>query len=270
MKKAHLILISILFFGTTQAQVYPQIGARSNGLANASLCLDDVWSVYNNPGAFGMMDKSGVGVSYENRFLLSELSTQALAFGYHTEKIGNFGLHFQQYGFELYREMQGGLTYGMQLFDNFSAGVSVNYHRIRLAENYGSKNLVTAALGMNYAMNEDLQIGFRVQNISRTRLAEFDDERMPTNFALGFKYAFSDKAFWTVEAEKDLIYPVNVKSGIEIQPHDIFAVRLGINTYPFQSAFGFSLKLKSFQLDLATQWHTQLGISPSGGLKFSF
>jgi len=269
MKK--LLYISfILIAQQLDAQVNPQIGARSNGLANSSLCLNDVWSVYNNPGAFGALEKTELGASYENRFLLKQLSSQSLAFGYHTENSGNFGVHFQQYGFNLYREMNGGFTYGMKLFDNFSAGVSINYHGIFLAENYGSRNTFSAAMGLLYSLNTNLKIGMRVQNISRTRLAEFNDERLPTNFSLGFLYQISKKALLTFEAEKDLIHAINFKGGLEIKAHEILTLRVGVNSYPFQSAFGLSLKLKKFQFDLATQWHTALGISPSGGLKYTF
>lgn len=73
-----------------------------------------------------------------------------------------------------------------------------------------------------------------------------------------------------IEAEKDLLHPVNVKSGIEIQAHEVFAVRVGVNSYPFQSSFGFGLKMKKFHLDMATTWNVNLGLSPSAGLRFNF
>ncbi|UKN01419.1 hypothetical protein K6119_16970 [Paracrocinitomix mangrovi] len=269
-----MMRITLIFFiflsHLSSAQVYPQIGARSNGLGGASLTLDDVWSVYNNPGAFGYLDKSGIGASYENRFLLAQLSTQSMVFGYHTEKAGNFGIHFQHYGFDMYREMQGGLSYGMKFFDNFSAGVSLNFHRIALGDIYGSKNSFSAGLGLMYDLNEQFRFGMRVLNLNRARLAVDYDERLPTTFSLGARYAFSKKAFWTLDVEKDLIHKLNVRSGIEIQAHDIFAVRIGMNTYPFQASVGFGLKFKSLYIDMATNWHTQLGISPAGSLHFCF
>lgn len=252
------------------AQVYPQIGARSNGLGTTGLCFNDVWSVYNNPGAFGLIENHGVAVSYENRFLLKELSSQSLAFGYHTKKAGNFGIHFQQYGFSLYREMIGGLTYGLKLFDNFSAGVQINYHRVALGDIYGARNNLSAGLGLFYRLNESLSFGTRITNISRARLAEFEDERLPTVFGLGAMYTFSEKVLWTVEAEKAIVHPINFKSGLEIKPHEVLALRIGVNSYPFQSSFGLGLKLKKFQFDMATMWHANLGISPSAGLKVIF
>jgi hypothetical protein len=267
----NLILFLFLFACLSgKAQVHPQLGARSYGMGNTSLCANDVWSVYNNPGAFGLMEKTSLAANAENRFLIKQLSSQALAFGFHPSKGGNMGVHFQQYGFELYRELNGGFTYGMKLFDNFSAGVAINYHGVFLAENYGSKNTVSAAVGLLYAPTKNLKIGMRATNISRTRLAEFNDERLPTVFGLGMQYQISKKAVCTVEAEKDLTNPINIKGGLEIQAHEIFDVRLGVNSYPFLTSFGFGLNLKNFQFDAAAQWHSYLGLSPSFGLLYSF
>lgn len=266
------LILLIAIFGAFQAlgQVYSQLGARSNALGNATMSLTDVWSVYNNPGAFGSMEKTALGVSYENRFLLKELSTQSLTAGFHSENAGNFGIHFQQYGFSLYREMQAGFTYGMKFYENFSGGVSLNYHRIALGENYGVKNSVSAALGMFYEMNELLSFSMRVNNLNRAKLATDQDERLPTCFGLGVLYTFSEKAFWTVEAEKNLINPINIKSGLEVQAHEMFALRLGVNSYPFQASFGFGLTFGEFHLDMASMWHAQLGLSPSAGIHYEF
>lgn len=269
MKQVFLILCVLLGFNGL-AQVYPQIGARSASLGSTGLTFNDVYSVYNNPGAFGALEKTAIGLNYENRFLLKELSTQSLAFGYHTEKSGNFGVQFQQYGFSLYREMQGGITYGTKLFDGFYGGVAINFHRIQLAENYGARNTASASLGIYYEATESLDFGVRVQNISRTELSEFEDERLPTRFGLGATYTFSEKVLWTVEAEKTLIHPINVKSGFEIHPHEILYLRLGVNSYPFQSAFGFGLAFDNLQFDMSTSWHSNLGMSPSAGLKYKF
>ncbi|MEX1001673.1 MAG: hypothetical protein WDZ35_06120 [Crocinitomicaceae bacterium] len=266
-----LILITgCLISQLSLAQVYPQIGARSNALGGASLALTDVWSVYNNPGAFGALEQTAVGVAYENRFLLKEMSTQSLAFGYHTKSAGNFGLHFQQYGFSLYRESQGGLSYGMKFFDNFSGGISLHYHRIALGENYGTKNTFSAALGLLYSLNKDISFSMRVLNINRAPLADDEDERLPTTFSLGAIYRFSEKAFWSIDAEKDLVHPINIRSGIEIKAHEIFALRIGVMSYPFQASFGFGLKFANFYFDMASSWHAQLGMSPSAGLHYSF
>ena len=265
-----LIILSLSVTQFLNAQVYPQLGARSNALGGSSLTQIDAWSTYNNPGALGYLENTEVGVAYENRFLVKEMANQALTAGICTKKAGNFGLHFQQYGFNLFREMQGGFSYGMALFDQFSAGVSFNFHRISLGDNYGSTNTVSAAIGVMYYLNESLSFGMRMHNINRARLADFQDERLPTTFAFGARYDFSEKARWMIDVEKDLIHPVTVKSGIEIQAHEIFTMRMGATSYPFQASMGFGLKLSKFYLDMASSWHTQLGLSPSAGILYRF
>lgn len=262
--------IYLIFAISTFAQVYPQMGARSAGMAGVGLTLNDVYAVYNNPGAFGALEETSVGLNYENRFLLKEISTQALAFGYHSKNNGNFGLQFQQYGFSLYRELQGGLTYGRELFRDFYGGFSLNFHSIQLGENYGSRNSASGSLGIYYEASKTLHFGVRVQNISRTKLADLEDERLPTRFGLGLTYYFSEILLWSLEAEKTIIHPVNVKSALEVHLHEVLYLRLGVNSYPFQSSFGFGIKLNKFQFDMATMWHNTLGISPSAGLKYSF
>ncbi len=264
------VIVCLFAVISGSAQVYPQIGARSSALGNTGLTLNDVYSVYNNPGTFGALEQSAIGINYQNRYLLKELSTQSLAFGYHTEKNGNFGVQFQQYGFTLYREMQGGITYGAKLFDGFYGGVALNFHRIQLAENYGSLNTASASLGIFYQATDLLHFGMRVQNLSRTKLADFEDERLPTRFGIGVTYIFSEKVFWILEAEKTVIHPINIMSGLEVHPHDILYLRLGVNSYPFQSAFGFGLQFDKLQFDMSTTWHSNLGISPSAGLKYQF
>jgi hypothetical protein len=267
-KVLFIVLLSIS--STLSAQVLPQFGARSLGMGGTSLTINDVYSVYNNPGAFGALEQTAVGINYENRFLLAELSTQSLSFSYHHENAGNFGLHFQQYGFNLYREFQGGLTYGRQLADHFYGGMSVQFHSIQLGENYGTRNTASGSIGIFYEASEDLNFGFRVQNVSRTILAEYDNERLPTRFGLGMSYAFSEKLMWTLEAEKPILHPVNIKSGLEIQPHEIVYLRFGVNSYPFQSTFGFGLEFGKLAFDMAAIWNNQLGMSPSAGLKYEF
>ena len=54
-------------------------GSRSNSLANASVCLTDVYSYHNNPANLSYIKDVSIGISYENRFLLKELQNQSWA-----------------------------------------------------------------------------------------------------------------------------------------------------------------------------------------------
>ena len=56
------------------------VGARSAGLAHASVTLGDVWSVFHNPAGIASLSKLSAGVYYENRFGVPEMGLRAGAF----------------------------------------------------------------------------------------------------------------------------------------------------------------------------------------------
>jgi len=260
-----LVLSPIVLF----AQVPSQIGARANGLANSTLVLSDVWAVKNNIGAIGDLDKTEIGFAFQNKYFVKEFSNQSLAVNYASKK-GSFGFYFQQAGSSLYREISTGLGYGMKLNHNFSAGISLNYHRIGFGDIYGATGSVSASVGLKYKLNKNVEFGANASNINRAVITEVEDERFPTVFGLGMRYIFSDKAFWTIEVEKDILHPLNVKSGLELKAHEMLVLRVGMNTYPFQTAFGAGINFKKWRLDLAANWHSTLGINPSAGLVYQF
>jgi hypothetical protein len=193
-----------------------------------------------------------------------------LAFNYHIGSKSNIGIYYQQTGFSLYKQLQTGLAYGMKFSDNFSMGVAMNFHRIALGDIYGSKNALSASVGLIYALNSNIDLGVNINNINRTKLDDFQDERFPTIYNVGLKYKFSEGTFWSIEAEKDILHPVNIKSGIEIKTHDIFVVRLGVNSFPFLASMGAGINIKKLQIDIASSWHTNLGLNPAMSLKYNF
>ncbi|HIP37175.1 MAG TPA: hypothetical protein EYG85_10010 [Crocinitomix sp.] len=264
------ILIFIFISTLSFAQVPNQIGARANGLANSTRLINDVWSVKNNPGALGQVSTTGVGIAYQSRFLVNELANQSFVFNYHLNDKNNLGIFFQQTGFSLYRQIQTGLAYGMKLSNNLSAGISLNFHRVAFGDVYGAVNAVSASVGLMYSLNDNLDLGVNVQNINRAKLDDYQDERFPTLFNVGLKYKFNEGTFWSIEAEKDILQPLNIKSGIEILTHKIFVVRFGMNSYPFLASFGAGIKLNKFQFNIASSWHSTLGLSPSMSLNYKF
>src|SRR5574343_1427280 len=146
MLKAIIGLLLLAPF-TLVAQGWLTIGARSNFMGNSSVKLIDVWAFHHNPGAIVQLEKQAICISYENRFLLKELQSQGLVYGQALKK-GVISFGAQTYGFKTYRTNRVGLGYSMKLSEKFSAGVQLNYQNIRLTENYGSKNTVTAELGI--------------------------------------------------------------------------------------------------------------------------
>ena len=263
----NLFILFIILPVTSHSQGWLPMGGRSNSMANATVALSDTWSYHHNPGALAEITNASFGVSYENRFLLRELQSQGLTYAQPVKK-GVISFGAQTYGFTSYRTYRVGGGYSMKLSEKLMAGMQMNYQGIRLAENYGSKNTLTAELGVLFHITENWKVGMSVFNIGRNQLAAYADDRFNTIMRLGTSLKVSDKVLVAAEVEKNVDYPIRIKTGMDYEVMKSFYFRAGFATQPIEGTFGFGYKMKSIQLDLGSAYHQQLGWSPHFSLTF--
>lgn len=261
----YLLIIAFFCFADIQsgfAQVINDpVGARSTAMGGVNATLSDVWSANNNQAGLAFVEDLSAGLYYENRFLLKETSYKAGAFVLPT-KTGAFGVSIASFGFTEFMETRAGLSYGLKFSERFAVGVQMNYLRTSLTQEFGSKNSVTGAVGLIGKLNDEITIGAHVYNPNRSKLAEYNNERIPTVMKLGMDYRFSEKLMIVVETEKDIDFDAIVKFGVEYQFMDILYVRGGISNNPTSSAFGFGLIMKNFILEASSSFHQTLGMTP--------
>lgn len=256
------LLILLTLFQQLNAQIGNDlVGSRSAAMGGYNVTLSDVWSANNNQAGLGFMEDFSGGIYYENRFLLKETSYKAGAFVMPV-KSGAFGISVTSFGFELYNETKAGLSYGQRFGDKFSMGVQLNYLNTKLTQEYGSKTSITGAIGLIAKLSKELSLGVHVYNPSRAKLAEYDNERVPTIMKLGLDYRFSKKVMLAVSTEKDVNFDAIVNAGVEYHVTEILYLRGGISSNPTQYAFGFGMQLKDFKVDLSSSFHQTLGITP--------
>lgn len=243
------------------------IGARSAAMGHASVTIADLWSAHHNQAGLAWLKRPAAGAYYENRFLVSELGLRgavaAVPIG-----AGVFGLEVQNFGYSLYKESKYGLSYARKLSPKVAIGVQLDYLRTRISEGYGSKGLVTGEVGFRIQLTPEWTAGAHVYNPARVKLADYDNERVPTILRLGTDYRFSQKVLLAVETEKDLDQKPVVKVGVEYQVVEILFLRAGIGSNPFQNSFGFGFKFNDVTLDLAASYHEVLGYSPQVALAY--
>ena len=259
-----LTLLVILFFSAnTFSQVANDaVGSRSVAMGGVTTTLTDLWSANNNQAGLGFVTELSGGIYYENRFLLKETAYKAGVFVLPT-KVGAIGISVASFGYSAYSETKAGLSYGQRFGDKFSIGIQLNYLNTSLSQEYGSNNTVTGAVGLIAKLSDELRMGVHVYNPTRTSLADYDNEKIPTVMKLGLDYRFSKKVIFVIETEKSLDYKAVVRFGIEYQVLDVLYLRGGISTNPTLSVFGFGLNLKDFKIDLSSSFHQTLGITPS-------
>ena len=245
-------------------------GSRSNSLANASVCLSDVYAYHNNPANLSYIENVSIGISYENRFLMKELQNQSFAIAVPL-KYGVLSFGGNTFGYQNFRTFKMGAGYSMLLTKELSMGVQLNHQLLRLPEAYGINQTFTGEFGFNYSIGPDWTIGLAVFNIGRNKLTENPDDRYSTSMRLGTKYQISDKTLILAELEKDIEHPLRSKIGIEYLPSETFAFRGGFATQPIELSFGIGwLISKKYSLDFGTQFHQILGWSPNISFKYAF
>lgn len=266
MKRYYIYLLFTLLPLINFAQGWNPVGSRSAALGHSSVCLDDVWSYFHNPGAAASIRSFSAGLYYETRFLTKELQTQAIAVAIPLKK-GVLTTGGQFFGYEQYRNTRAGIGYALQLSDMFQLGVQGNMQALRLGNNYGSTVSGTIEAGLLVKFNSKWQIGFSVMNIGRQKINPLND-RFSTVMRGGLCYKPSKKVSIMAEVEKQVITQISIKGGIEYAPIDHVFLRIGAHSGPMEFAFGAGYKNKGFSIDLHSQYHPILGWSPGFGLNY--
>lgn len=271
MYRTLLIIYSLVLAGVVNAQGWMPQGVRSSSMGHASVALVDAYSFHHNPGALGFLKKGSAGVAYESRYMLKELQHQSFAVAQPLKR-GVVSLGGQFYGYEQFRTNRIGGGYSMQLSEQISAGVQVNYLSLRLDPTYGVKHTVTGEFGLLARINKKVQIGFSVMNLGRAKLSEFKDDRFSTLVRLGVNYRIIEDLLLAVEVSQEVAYTARVRGGLEYHPKTVESLylRCGVQSAPMELGFGLGWSFDKLQIDLGTQYNQLLGWTPAAALSFDF
>jgi hypothetical protein len=248
---------------------YTPCGGRAAGMGFSSVAIADPWSVFNNQAGLTWVNKINAEIYFENRFLVKEMALKAIGIALPI-KSGTFGLSFREFGFSLYNEMTTGLAFGKKLGKSFSAGVQLDYLRIHLGEDLGTKHLFTFEIGMEFQINHNLCLGVHFYNPISVKLTSYANERIPSVINLGFSWKFSEGFITTIEVEKDIQLKPIFKAGLEYHFVKPVYIRIGLLTNPAMFTFGLGFEFGQVKFDFASSYHLVLGYSPQVSLIYAF
>jgi len=244
-------------------------GARFAGMGNADITLVDLWCVSNNQAGLAGLDHPVAGAYYQQHWLSPDLAQQGLAFALPVGK-GCFAATANSFGNTLYAQQSYGLAYAMKLSDAFRVGVQLDYLNLRLGDDYGSTNAVTAEVGIQARLSKNLWIGAHMYNPNRATLGGPYDEKAPTEFSAGLGYTFSDQVTLTGEVTKDIDRTQQFHAGVEYRPTPALFLRTGVSSGPTKAHFGVGIRVKQLDLDMAAVMRSQLGLTPMVNLNYRF
>ncbi|WP_223648639.1 hypothetical protein [Hymenobacter psoromatis] len=249
-------------------------GGRAQALGNASATLGgEVWAVANNAAGLGSLTQPAAGAYFENRYLIPSLNLAAVALALPLGVVepaagglparagrGVLGLEAQRFGGILYNETRVGAAYGYRL-GVVSVGGRLDALQISF-QDLGSRRAVVASLGGQAdILPRQLTLGVYLYNLTQAKLADYQDERVPTVLRAGLAYRPGAQVLLLAEVEKDVERDAGLKAGIEYGPTPAVALRLGYASLSQQSTAGVGLHAGDWQLDYAAGWHNVLGLS---------
>ncbi len=242
-------------------------GARPTSMGGCAVVNEDVWGTFHNQASLVHIEAISAAVFYENRFMLKELSDRGATLAVPL-KNSAFGLSYRSFGYNAFNHAKAGLSYALKLSSKFSFGIQFNYHTLRLGENYGTTTKISFEGGFLYRYNTKLSLAAHVLNPTRTQIADFNNERLPTLLRLGAGYKFSDKVVLNAEVKKPSDAAASIHGGLEYWVANEVAIRVGFNSLNTFS-FGFGWKLKMLQIDAAAGFNSVLGFTPQISITYS-
>jgi len=248
---------------------FTPIGAKQAAMANTGLTQLHVFAAQNNIANTAFLNNSAVGIYLNNRYLFAQLNEFNIAGVYQNKKIGAFSTTIKYWGYSAYNESTFGFGYARKFNAKIAAGLKFNYHHLNI-QNNGSKGLVSFNLGVSYMPLDKLRVGVTIFNPAKQKLEKEYKETLSTQFGFGLSYHPSKKVMIAVETQKDLKNPFQLKLGVNYDIHEFLSARIGGATNPTLFSFGFGTHVQNLNIDIASTWDINLGISPQISLQYRF
>lgn len=267
--KRNLLLIGLFLFGyhCFSWDLSGIAGARSNAMGNCSVSLNDFWSIQNNPA--GMTDYRffSVGLSYENRFFMKELSFYNTALVM-PMKIGTLGLSYSRFGFENFNENKLGLAYARSFGPHLKMGLKLDYLMFKFSDDYVKRRTATFEFGIQSDITKDLCIGVYIFNPINVKLKTINNERIPVVFRFGLSYQVTKDFLATSEVEYNSDKSLDYRFGLEYNTLQDFYIRVGVHTNPATTSVGVGYTLNRLVIDVSATMNQYTGVSFQSSLIF--
>jgi hypothetical protein len=243
------------------------LSARSEALGNTGVVFRDVNAVFTNQAGLAGVQHVQIGMSAERKFLLNDLQQFSLAVAIPV-KSGTFGFSAQRFGFEDFNESKLGIGFGKRLGEKLDIGIQLNYLQQHILEQ-PNQSAFTVEFGLISNLTKKLKLGFHVFNPIPFSTNYFQKE-LPSVYTLGIGWQLSKNVLYLAEADENLNFQTNLKSGIEYKLIEQFIARCGIQTNPQAFSAGIGYHTKSFYFDFSNVFHPVLGSTPKVSLTFLF
>ncbi len=264
-----IVLVIFVFFSFVAARAQSEaLSARALSLGYAGGGEVSAFSAFYNQANLARLDQGlNAGLFYQNYWALPGYDLKDIAVAYTFERQRTIAVDFMSVGITGYNEQKIGLAYGMRLWENFYAGLQLNFHILNQPSYYGDIYAGSAEVSLTYVPAKDLHISARVFNPFYGILGS---QNIPVIFDLSVDYRFGPKAYFIAQLTKDITQPLEYKWGAEYRIIEDLGIRAGgrLQGGIYAYTLGLSYDYKFFGLDLGFSSQPYLGTV--GGMSIRF
>ncbi len=249
----------------------PSTVPSSTSIANTGTADTHHWASFSNPAMLGYIDKTELGLQFENRYFISELSTKNLQLGLPT-KLVNAGLSFSHFGYSQYHEMMVGLGFGRNFSNKFALGVQFTYYTSYFSASNSYRSTLFPQVGLSVKMSPNFSIGFATFNPFLANIkTEFTIKKLPSIYSFGTEYFFSPELSWRTQLDKEVSSNYRFATGFDYRMLQSVSVKLGAYSYDYLvPCIGVGWHAGPFLFDLNCELHPLLGLNSMAAIKYQF
>ncbi len=179
----------------------------------------------------------------------------------------NISAGFSSFGFSLYKETTVSFSTATFFTESFAAGLNIHTNHLSI-HTYGSATSIVFDIGAIFSVTEEFTIGASFNNISRSTFGADDD--IPQTIITGVSYTPFEMMAIALDIVHDIRYSTGYRAGIEFSPLEVITIRAGIQEKESRLFGGLGINVHLFQIEYGISTHTELGLTHSIGVTFSY
>jgi len=256
-----LCFLPFAFCAPAQVFMRPFSNAAAMALGGATIAHPNLSVGIGNDAQVALGEKVGVYLGSVIPYGIGSWQTAQLQAFHRLDKNSGLGVDIAHSGIEVYAEQHLRLLYGRQLGEKLYLAGSANVLH-NSAQEYGSSTSATFTISLLAQVLPKVWIGSSILNPLQQKIG---NDVIRSGLRVGASWQVSGLLTLVAETEKDLERPAQIKGGLEYSPVPVLVVRVGARSgQTARLGFGAGLRLKNgLRLDVGSEWHPTLGITPA-------
>lgn len=229
-------------------------------------------SAFHNPSLLALSTGKVLHFDYFNRYGLKELGTLGGSYQ-HVNPLLPLGLQLSTFGYDAYRETQVRWLAGKRVASKWSVGIGLHYTWWQTEWEDNPPGRLACDVGAAFSPFDNLLIGMLISDFPSFKVGKketVNKEDKAYKVEIGFQWLLMNDLLIAGSLGSDEAVAISGQLGMEYRLFEVFSLRAGLQTDPFQPAAGVGYRLRRVTFDVASVYHPVLGLSTGLGLTFSF